>query len=97
MFFSKSNFAVLNGRMQTVRRRPSEELDLECMTKTIQHSQKIMVWGAIFIYGNSHFEIIDDIWNQFKYIDVLVWSDTMDITAKFDFLSYCLINQELLS
>ena len=71
--------------MQTVRRRPSEELDLECMTKTIQHSQKIMVWGAIFIYGNSHFEIIDDIWNQFKYI------------AKFDFLSYCLINQELLS
>lgn len=71
MFSDESTIAVLDDRVQTVRRRPGEEFEPECLKKTIKHSQKIMVWGAISVHGTSRLKIIDGMMDQFKYIDVL--------------------------
>lgn len=71
MFSDESTVAVLDDRVQTVRRRAGEEFLQECLQKTVKHSQKIMVWGAISVHGTSRLKIVDGMMNQYKYIEVL--------------------------
>lgn len=71
MFSDESTIQVLDDRVQTVRRRSGEEFKADCLKKTVKFPQKIMVWGAISVYGTSRLHIVDGTMNQDKYIMVL--------------------------
>ena len=71
VFSDESTISVLDDRVQTVRRRPGEEFEPECLKKTIKHSQKIMVWGAISVHGTSRLKIVEGMMNQLKFVDML--------------------------
>ena len=70
-FSDESTIAVLDDRVQTVRRRPGEEFLPECLKKTVKFPTKIMVWGAISVHGTSRLHIVEGNMNQVKYIEVL--------------------------
>lgn len=71
MFSDESTIAVLDDRVQSVRRRPGEEFQPDCLQKTVKFPQKIMVWGAISVHGTSRLHIVEGMMNQTKYIEVL--------------------------
>lgn len=71
MFSDESTIAVLDDRVQSVRRRPGEEFERDCLQKTVKFPQKIMVWGAISVHGTSRLHIVEGMMNQTKYIEVL--------------------------
>ena len=71
VFSDESTIAVLEDRVQTVRRRSGEEFLPDCLKKTVKFPAKIMVWGAISVYGTSRLHIVEGTMNQIKYIKVL--------------------------
>ena len=71
VFSDESIIAVLDDRVQSVRRRSGEEFKPECLKKTVKFPQKIMVWGAISIHGPSRLMIVEGTMDQHKYINVL--------------------------
>ena len=71
VFLDESTIAVLEDRVQTVRRRSGEEFLPDCLKKTVKFPAKIMVWGAISVYGTSRLHIVEGTMNQIKYIKVL--------------------------
>jgi hypothetical protein len=70
-FSDESTIAVMEDRVQSVRRRPGEEFLPECLKKTVKFPTKIMVWGAISVHGTSRLHIVEGNMNQVKYIEVL--------------------------
>lgn len=71
VFSDESTIAVLDDRVQTVRRRPGEEFHKDCLQKTVKFPTKIMVWGAISVHGTSRLHIVEGMMDQNKYINVL--------------------------
>ena len=71
VFSDESTIAVLDDRVQTVRRRKGEEFNPQCLRKTVKFPQKIMVWGAISVHGTSRLHIVSGMMNAQKYISVL--------------------------
>ena len=71
VFCYESTISILDDRVQTVRRRKSEEFDPQCLKKTVKFPQKITVWGAISIHGTSRLHTISGTMNAQKYISVL--------------------------
>ena len=71
VFSDESTIAVLNDRVQTVRRRSGEDFLPDCSKKTVKFPAKIMVWGAISVYGTCRSHIVKGTMNQIKYIEVL--------------------------
>ena len=66
VFSDESTIAVLDDRVQSVRRRPGEEFQPDCLQKTVKFPQKIMVWGAISVHGTSLLHIVEGMMNQTK-------------------------------
>lgn len=71
VFSDESTIAVLDDRVQSVRRRPGEEFLPGCLKKTVKFPEKIMVWGAISVHGTSRLHIVQGTMNAVKYIEVL--------------------------
>ena len=71
IFSDKSTIAVLDDRVQSVRRRQGEEFKPECLKKTLKFPSKIMVWGAISVHGPSRLHIVEGTMNGAKYISML--------------------------
>ena len=71
IFSDESTIAVLDDRVQTVRRRSGEEFLPECLKKTVKFPSKIMVWGAISVHGTSRLHIVQGTMNQMKYVEML--------------------------
>ena len=67
----ESTIAVLDDRVQSVRRRQGEEFKPECLKKTLKFPSKIMVWGAISVHGPSRLHIVEGTMNGAKYISML--------------------------
>ena len=70
IFSDESTIAVLDDRVQSVRRRQGEEFKPECL-KTLKFPSKIMVWGAISVHGPSRLHIVEGTMNGAKYISML--------------------------
>ena len=49
-FLDESTIALLDGRVQTVRRRSGKMFLPQCLKKTVKFPAKIMVWGAISVF-----------------------------------------------
>ena len=71
VFSDESTIAVLDDRVQTVRRRPGEEFLPECLKKTVKFPTKIMVWGAISIFGPSRLHIVNGTMDSIQYTQVM--------------------------
>ena len=71
IFSDESTIAVLEDRVQSVRRRQGEEFKPECLKKTLKFPSKIMVWGAISVHGPSRLHIVEGTMNGAKYISML--------------------------
>ena len=71
IFSDESTNAVLDDRVQSVRRRQGEEFKPECLKKTLKFPSKIMVWGAISVHGPSRLHIVEGTMNGAKYISML--------------------------
>ena len=71
IFSDESTIAVLDDRVQSVRRRQGEEFKPECLKKTLKFPSKIMVWGAISVHGPSRLHIVEGTMNGAKYISML--------------------------
>ena len=71
IFSDESTIAVLDDRVQSVRRRQGEEFKSECLKKTLKFPSKIMVWGAISVHGPSRLHIVEETMNGAKHISML--------------------------
>ena len=67
-FLDESTIAVIDDRVQTVRRRSADEFLPQCPKKTVKFPAKIMVWGAISVHGTSKLHIVEGTMNQVKYV-----------------------------
>ena len=68
MFTDESTIAVLDDRVQTLRRRSGEEYLPACLKKTVKFPAKIMVWRDMLFNGISRLHIIEGTMNQIKYL-----------------------------
>ena len=66
IFSDESTIAVLNKRIQTLRRRRGEE-------SWSDRIRKIMVWGAISIHGTSRLFIVERTMNAKKYNVIVIF------------------------
>ncbi|KAK6187514.1 hypothetical protein SNE40_005520 [Patella caerulea] len=71
IFSDESTIAVLDDRVQSVRRRRGEEFLPGCLRKTVKFPTKIMVWGAISVKGPSRLYIVEGTMDSIKYVDML--------------------------
>ena len=71
IFSDESTIAVLDDRVQSVRRRQGEEFKPECLKKTLKFPSKIMVWGAISVHGPCRLHIVEGTMNGAKYISMV--------------------------
>ena len=71
VFSDESTIAVLDDSVETGSRKQGKEFKPQRLKNTIKFSQKIMVWGAIFIRDTSLLFVVDGTMNAEKYIFVL--------------------------
>ena len=56
---------------QYIRRRPGEKFNVECISPTVKHPTKVMVWSVISGKGTGTLYIVNGMMNQHQYKDVL--------------------------
>ena len=70
-FLDESIIAVLDDKVQTVRRRSGEKFLPQRLKKTVNSSCQDHDLLAISVYGTSRLHIVERTMNQVKYIQVL--------------------------
>lgn len=58
-------------KTQSVRRRPSEKYNEDCVIKTIKHPTSVMIWSVICGKGLGRLYIVNGIMRQQQYTEVL--------------------------
>ena len=71
IFSDESTIAVLNDKVQTVRRRFDKKFLPQYLKKTVKFSAKIKIWGKISVHGISRLHIVEGNMKQVKYVQVL--------------------------
>ena len=70
-FSDESTFEIMGQQPQYVRRRPEEKFNVECISPTVKHPTKVMVWSVISGKGTGTLYIVNGMMNQHQYKDVL--------------------------
>ena len=76
-FFDNSTIAVLDDRIQTVRRRSGEKFLPQCLKKTVKFPDLAWFVGQdhglweIPVHGTSRLQVVEGTMNQVKYVQVL--------------------------
>jgi hypothetical protein len=70
-FSDESMFCVSDENSQYVRRRPEEEFSEDCITQTVKHPTKVMVWSMMSVHGTGPLYIVKNMMEQKQYQKVL--------------------------
>jgi transposase len=71
LWTDESPFVLRYNAKKRVWRRPGERYKPGCMTATVKHDVKIMVWGCFTAHGVGNLHLIDGIMDQHVYKGIL--------------------------
>jgi len=79
LWTDESPFVLRFNRKKRVWRRANERYAVQCMTGSVKHDKKIMVWGCFAAHGVGALIRVDGILEQRQYRDIL---DTYMLPSK---------------
>lgn len=71
IFSDESHFEILGKNPQYVFRRPGEKFDESCITRSVKHPTKVMIWSQISSKGTGHLHLVKGMMEQTQYAEVI--------------------------
>ena len=71
LFSDKSPYTLNYSNSRKIWRLKKEKFDKMCLTATVKHDQKIMVWGCFASHVVGHFYLVDGIMKKEQYKKIL--------------------------